>query len=199
MVYGMRIRHCKKCGITFATDRRKVYLCPACSSVAFREHYIKDRICIVCKKTFPGNPSSKYCPACLVDHKREMNRKFKRTGMGRPIGSEDICISCGSKYIVTGSKQKWCKACAASAAKAARRAYDRKYRESNREYIDSYYAAMRVDSKACVVCGRPFGGRGPTVTCSDACAKEQLRIRQKRARANSKEKASTEYDEPHGG
>lgn len=184
----MRFKRCKKCGKNFENTRRGAYLCLECSAASRKEHYIKNRTCLVCGGAFPGPPAARYCPSCRDDHLRELQSKCKRANTTRPIGSKDICIRCGAQYIVTGSSQKWCKSCAAEGRKEAQHAYARAYRAAHKAHIAAYAAAMRVDNKSCVICGRAFGGRGPAVTCSDACAREQLHRRRMKARLK---KAST--------
>lgn len=173
----MRIRCCKRCSKAFETERRSVYVCPECSSTSHRDTIIRDRTCLICGAVFQSTPNAKYCPTCRVEKQRENNVKNKRNGVARPIGSEDICIRCGSRYIVTGSAQKWCKACSAEGHKEVQRAYHSAYRTSHKEQIAAYAALMRENIKYCVVCGKVFGGRGPSVTCSDECAAIQLQRR----------------------
>lgn len=179
----MRIRHCNRCGKSYQSKSREwwVYRCPECSEASHRENYIRPRSCTVCGQVFDGTPAAKYCPSCRADKKRERDAG-SRGRKTRALGSTDICVRCGESYTVTGPNQKRCPACAEAGAKEAKKQHAKGYRQAHKEQIAAYAAAMRQDSKVCVVCGAVFGGRGPAVTCSEACAKEQLRRRKRRAR-----------------
>lgn len=188
----MRIRVCKRCEKHFEVEGRTVNYCPECSETVRREGYIKPRKCKICGVVFQGNPRAEYCAACLPEHRRQMNAKRRRVGTSRPIGSEDICLNCGQRYTVTSGTQKWCKDCAPACRRDANLACWARWRGAHKEAIAAHAREMRADIKACVVCGAAFGGRGPSVTCSDACAGEQLR---RRKRANRKRKEN----DPNGG
>ena len=80
-----------------------------------------------------GYPASKYCPDCRVEAERERNRKYKRNGSARKIGSTDLCEKCGKEYIVTSGLQKYCPECAKEQKRRLQAIYDYKRGEGNVE------------------------------------------------------------------
>lgn len=174
----MRLRNCKRCGTPYETDRPGTYLCPACSVEAKRETVIRDRICRQCGAVFPGGPRAWYCPSCRADRQRDADRRSKRTGPARPLGSTDTCKRCGGEYVVESGRQLYCKRCAEIAVRETVRAHKIEYTAENRDRLNAHKQAMRTDRKVCVVCGSVFDADTPTVTCSPSCAAKLRRQRQ---------------------
>ena len=177
----MRLRNCKRCGKPYQTDRPGTYLCPACHAAAKRESVLKPRTCCQCGAVFSGGPRARYCPDCRAERKRAADRRCRANGPERPIGSVDKCTICGTEYIVRSGLQRYCDGCADSAIKAIDRAAGIAYYADNRDAIKARRAELRKDRKVCVICGAVFDPGSPAVTCSDACAAELRRQRQREA------------------
>lgn len=177
----MRRRACRKCGKEYQTDRPGTYLCPTCSEASRKAAPIRDRVCQECGVTFRGGPRAWYCPTCRTERRREADRRHKKNGATRPIGSTGRCERCGAEYTVNGSRQRYCKDCADIAVKEAIKPHKQKYNAANRERMAEYKRIMRQNRKICAVCGRVFDADTVTVTCSEACAKELQSLRQAEA------------------
>lgn len=172
----MRQHKCNNCGSIFLAEKEGVYLCPKCADESRRKSVLRERVCTRCGTTYMGYPASKYCPDCRIEVERERNRKHKRNGSARKIGSIDLCEKCGKEYIITGGLQKYCPECAKEAVQEKIRARKRKYMESyNRDVRPVIRAERKENGTVCVVCGKTFTTTTPTVTCSPECAKEQKR------------------------
>lgn len=180
----MRRKQCKRCGAVFDCDKEEAYLCPSCSIQAKRESAVRPRTCRQCGTVFDGGPRAWYCPACRAERRRTQNREWKKREPARNLGSIDHCARCGAEYIVEGSLQKYCKACAAEAVAEVTRPKKREYNQAHKDTLYPHKDAMRRYNKVCVVCGKVFDTGKPTVTCSEACAREQHR--RVRARIESK-------------
>lgn len=193
----MRLRNCKRCGKLYETDRPGTYLCPACSAEAKKKTVIRNRVCRQCGVSFPGGPRAWYCPSCRAERRREADKRHKRTGSARLLGSTDTCQRCGKEYIVESGLQKYCKECAVAAVGETVRAHKRAYNADNREALNAHKQAMRQDRKVCVICGKVFDADTATVTCSSACADALKKRRQEEAdfrRGKRKTKPGVKYD-----
>ena len=177
----MRLRKCKRCGKPYETDRPDTYLCPACSVEAKRETVVRDRICRQCSVVFPGGPHAWYCPTCRAERRQEVDRRRKRTGPSRPLGSTDTCKRCGGEYVVEAGRQVYCKRCAEIAVRETVRAHKRRYNAENRDSLNAHKKAMHTDRKVCIICGNVFDADTATVTCSAACAAKLRKQRQEEA------------------
>lgn len=175
----MRLHSCKRCGKEYETDRPGTYLCPACSSAARKSASIRPRTCRQCGASFFGGPRAWYCPACRTERKRAAEKRRKAHGSARPLGSTDLCRRCGKSYVVEGSRQTYCKACADIAVTEAVRRRKREYAQANRDAMNAHKQAMRADRKICVVCGKKFNPKTVSVTCSPECASAHKKINQK--------------------
>lgn len=172
----MRLKKCKRCGLVFETAQQGKYLCDTCNKAAKLNSVYRERLCIDCGTTFLGFPASQRCESCNASHKRELDRE-RRNRAARKIGSVDICIACGSRYIVAGGRQKYCPDCKAEQT-------GKNIREHKRDYQAAYIAdpahaaakqASRRYNKVCVICGAVFDSRTPAVTCSLVCAAQRKR------------------------
>lgn len=171
----MRLIRCKKCGTEFETDRQGKYLCDACALASRRASVFRARTCIDCGTSFMGYPKSKRCSACASEMQRSRYRDYHRNGPKRPLGSTDICQKCGETYIVDGGNQRYCKKCADAAIHENTKASKRSYQANNYQQQKEHRKAMMTDRKVCIICGKAFSDGTPTVTCSEACAKENAR------------------------
>lgn len=193
----MRLRNCKRCGKNYETDRPDTYLCPACSAVAKRETVVRDRICRQCGAVFPGGPRAWYCPTCRAERKRIAERRFRRTGPYRPLGSTDACKRCGGEYVVESGRQAYCKRCAEIAVRETVLAHKRVYTAKNSDSISAHKQAMRTGRNVCLICGNVFDSDTATVTCSASCAAELRRRRQQEAdlrRGKRRSPVGVKYD-----
>lgn len=173
----MRQKICKDCGKIFLCSSCDTCLCSDCHAAAQKAAQFRSLTCSTCGKEFVGAPSSKYCPVCAREAKRQASAKCKHSMTKRPIGSTDICTVCGKPYIVLSGNQRYCKDCSAAATKAAIAAHKKAYAAAHKEEIAARRKAARIDRKVCVICGKTFGGT-PSVTCSPECAKEYKHQRQ---------------------
>lgn len=186
----MRQRICKQCGKIYRTSKPDSTVCPACA-VEIRKDVSRVRTCAMCGKEFAGYPRSKYCAQCKPIAQREADKRRRANGTARPIGSTDLCASCGKPYIVAGSRQRYCPDCAKIVVPQNIKAAKREARAQNANAINAARAERRKDRRICAICGKPFSANTATVTCSQECAAELKRQRQaradvKRGRANPK-------------
>lgn len=200
----MRQHICKNCGKIYLTDKPDSWYCPDCAAESKR-NVLCARVCATCGVEFVGYPRSKYCPQCRAEAQREANRRHKRNGAARPIGSVDICENCGKQYTVNGSRQRYCPDCAKGVVGEKVKQAKRQWAEDHRDEIAGQKAEKRKDRRICAVCGKPFSSPTPTVTCSPECAAEQKRRRQamadvKRGRARPERVLSKlEHTNPRSG
>ena len=140
----MRQHICKNCGKIYLTDKQDSTVCPACAA-EIKKDVLRVKVCAMCGKEFVGYPRSKYCAACRPIAQREANRRHKKNGTARPIGSTDRCENCGKTYVVASSRQRYCPDCAKVVVpqnvKAAKR-------ETRKEHADEINAARAERRKA---------------------------------------------------
>ncbi len=186
----MRTMACKQCGRPFeALGGKDTYLCPDCSTKHFRAASVRDRTCRQCGKVFSGGPRAWYCPDCRRERQREADRRHKKNGTARPIGSTDLCKRCGKEYIVNGARQMYCPECSKIAVPEKTRQQSREYNAAHREALAQNKAESRKGRNICVVCGALFDAKTVTVTCSPECAKVRKRQIQQKAEANRRRKS----------
>lgn len=112
----------------------------------------------------------------------------KRAGQSRPLGSVDYCCRCGADYVVNGSNQRYCPACAPEAIRATDRAQGMDYYRANRESLNpARNARRRKPDRVCAICGAAYTTRGKSKFCSAECRK--IDARQRSARTEEKRKA----------
>lgn len=163
-------RICKYCNAVYSGDPGST-ACPDCVK-KLRATSMGARVCTDCGAAFIGGPSAKYCPSCRRIRKLETDRRHKRNGAKRPLGSTDLCQVCNQPYTVTGGLQKYCPNCAEAAIREKDRQQSRKWNaanttpESRREERQAHTAEL-----VCSVCGRSFRPHSAAITCSAACAK----------------------------
>lgn len=173
----MRQHICKKCGKIYLTDNPDSWYCPDCADES-KHNVMRRKVCATCGVEFMGYPRSKYCQECRIEAQREADRRHKRNGTARPIGSVDICENCGKQYIVNGSRQRYCPDCAKEVVGEKVKQMKRQWAEGLRDTIAEQKAEKRKDRRVCVICGRFISSLKPTVTCSPECAKEYKRRKQ---------------------
>lgn len=168
----MRLKQCTKCGKSFQTDNTFQAMCDECLA-ASKKSTLATRTCRQCGVKFTGGPRAWYCPECRESRVKEQRKQCRKNGPKRPIGSTDKCVVCGAEYIVVGPNQRYCKSCAEEATREAdRKAGIAYYYE--KDYNKTRSTRGRHGTKLCVICGKPFSGRGVSVVCSDEC-KAQLK------------------------
>lgn len=143
-----------------------------------------NRVCRTCSTVFSGGPRAWYCPLCRRERKLVHDREYKRKGPNRPLGTTDMCLSCGKPYVVSNGNQKYCPTCQPKASAAIDRQQSLDYYKSNRNIINPVRNTRRLKATACVVCGKIFPAAGTCRnTCSDVCQKEKRRRIQAKADA----------------
>lgn len=169
----MRLKRCNRCGKEFLAKKEWNYLCPECAMTVKRESVVRIRTCKQCGVEFSGGPRAWYCPECRKEHKRIQDREYKRAGKtSRPIGSTDLCKRCGAPYTVNSGNQMYCPDCREAAIRETVRSHKVEYSRNHQAETHARRAERCRESKVCVVCGKTFGGRGQTITCSDDCARK---------------------------
>lgn len=173
----MRARKCKMCGTIFeGTGAQR--LCPDCRKLAKQATVMRPRTCVTCGTVFEGGPRARYCPACRAERQKEQNHRYKHNGSARPLGSTDICLTCGKPYIVTSGLQRYCPDCAPESVR--QNVLPRKQARARAHLAEniSRKKELAVDSAVCAYCGKTFTPSSPSVTCSPECAREYARISQ---------------------
>lgn len=161
-------RICKYCGARYDGDPSST-ACPTCVA-KLRSSTIRDRVCRTCGVTFPGGPRAWYCPDCRAGRKREADRRHKRSGPSRKIGSTDTCQICGKPYTVASGLQKYCPDCAPDAVRTIDRAQSKAWAA---EHLDPKQRREERQTCTapllCAVCGKPFLPDNASRTCSKVC------------------------------
>lgn len=197
---------CAVCGAPLPPRRRK-YCSDACCNAAQhklptansgkpRKLPFREITCIDCGVKVVRPVKCKRCQACQ-DAKDRANAAIyaarRRAGKTRKMGSIDLCKSCGKPYVVTGSLQRYCKACAETAVheniKAATRALGEKYRADPEKREQITQGKRRVPAKkVCAYCKNEFMGTWSGIYCSESCRKEAHRAYYKEYGAKHAEK-----------
>jgi len=79
---------------------------------------------------------------------------------------------------VSGSLQKYCPECAKEAIRAKVLPRKRAQAAEHRTEFTARKKQLAADSAVCAYCGKLYTPTGPSVTCSEVCAKEYARIAQ---------------------
>ena len=170
-------RACQVCGAPFygATD---CHYCPACARTKKLDTVIKIRSCQDCGVEFYGGPRARRCPDCAYKAQQETNRRHKRIGTKRPLGSIDKCVICGKEYIVVSGRQKYCSdACQRKGVLEWQREHKRGYSKASGQDVKKM-ERRKQRKKICVYCSQTFASNKPTNICSDYCRREQKKLRQ---------------------
>lgn len=174
----MRTKLCKQCRNPFQTEKSEAVLCPTCSEAYFKSASLNDRTCRQCGIVFRGGPRAWYCPDCRLQRRRESDRRHKRTGTSRPLGSTDKCIRCGCDYVVNSARQVYCKSCCDAAVLENVRRQSRQYNADHKDALYAQKYASRRNRNVCIICGSVYDATTPTVTCSPVCAAKLKKLRQ---------------------
>lgn len=164
------VKTCKYCGKEYNGDPGSS-CCPDCAAEQ-RKTSVRLRVCTVCGTTFLGGPAARYCPTCRAQRRRENDRRYKRNGSVRKLGSVDICKVCGGEYVVANGKQKYCPKCAPEAIRALDNAKSREWNAANTTPEGRKRERQEATAPIpCKVCGKPFVPRTAAVTCSPECSR----------------------------
>lgn len=178
----MRTRTCKTCGKQFIVSAgRDQYLCEECARKAKSDSVIRERTCRTCGVSFMGYPRSMYCPSCRAERKKQQKKTYIRNKAKRPLGSTDICVSCGGTYIVNSGRQRYCPECAKVEVIKNIRRHKADYMADNSEKSRELKKDTRGKRYVCPICGKEFEKHTTTVTCSPECAREYRRRKQNEA------------------
>lgn len=199
-------KRCAVCGAPLPPNRRK-YCSAACCKAASRalptansgkprKLPFSEITCIDCGVKVVRPVKCKRCQACQDAKDRADAAVYaarRRTGKTRKMGSIDLCKSCGKPYVVTGSRQRYCKVCAETAVheniKAASRALGEKYRADPEKHEQITQGKRRVAmKKVCAYCKNEFEGTYNGIYCSESCRKEAHRAYYKEYGAKNAEK-----------
>lgn len=191
----MRVRYCKRCCSQFQTDKPDTCLCPACRKKSKQDSVVRSRTCRQCGKAFPGGPRAWYCPECRSIRQKESDARRAKNGTNRPLGSIDRCEICGGEYIVNSARQRYCKNCADEAIRQKVNPHKAEYAKENMTRLKEQQKELRKDRTVCLICGKVFTASTATVTCSDACAAELRKLRQREAdyRAGRRKRPPADY------
>jgi len=184
-------RICKYCGKTYDGDPGGS-CCQACAAKQ-RATTLRPRKCKECSAVFLGGPRAWYCPTCREIRTKDANRRYKRKGARRKLGSTDYCIVCGNPYTVKSGRQKYCPECAPEAVRKIDNAQSREWNAKNT--TPEKRKAERNESAApinCLYCNKLFTPRGPALTCSQECS-EALKKRNMSAWEAAHRKQRNEY------
>lgn len=170
-------RACQVCGKPFygSTD---YYYCPECAKIKRSDTVVKIRVCKDCGVEFFGGPRARRCPDCAYIAQQETNRRHKKSGTKRPLGSIDKCVICGAEYTVVSGRQKYCSdICQRKGVLDWQREHKRGYNKVSGQDIKKQERRKQAQ-KICVYCQRIFTSDKPTNLCSDYCRGEQKKLHQ---------------------
>jgi len=138
-----------------------------------------DRICreASCGRSFKGGPRAYYCPSCRAERQRQQkadNKRKKRLGLVRAIGSTDTCERCSKLYTVNGGNQRFCPECQPiHAAQHDRETSITFYHDNKDRTNPPRNERRRKGMKNCEWCGKEFPDRvGSPKACSEECRKQ---------------------------
>lgn len=169
-------RVCQVCGKPFYGSGDCHY-CPTCAKIQKLDTVVRIRTCQDCGIEFYGGPRAKRCPDCAYKARQETSKRHRKTGTRRPLGSIDKCQWCGTDYVVTSGRQKYCSKCKHDAVLAWQREHKRGYSKKSGQDKKKRDRRNRVQ-KICVYCLRAFTSDTSTNLCSDYCRKEQKKLTQ---------------------
>lgn len=167
-------RVCQECGMSFYGSG-DCYYCPSCAKDKKLDTVVRIRTCQDCGAEFFGGPRARRCPDCAYKARQETNKRHKRDGTKRPLGSTDKCQWCGAEYVVTSGRQKYCPKCKYEATLAWQREHKRGYSKASGQE-DKKKERRKQAKKVCVYCLRTFKSSSPTNVCSDYCRGEQKKL-----------------------
>lgn len=170
-------RVCQVCGKSFYGSGDFHY-CPSCAKVKKLDTVVKIRTCKDCGIAFYGGPRAIRCPECAHEAKKAANRRHKRIGARRSLGSVDKCVVCGEEYTVISGSQKYCSdICQRKGVLARQREHKRGYNKASGQDVKEQ-ERRKQQQKICAYCLRAFKSSNPTNLCSDYCRREQKKLQQ---------------------
>lgn len=170
-------RACQVCGKPFYGSADCHY-CPACAKVKKLDTVVKIRTYQDCGVEFYGGPRARRCPDCAYRAQQETNRRHKKSGTKRPLGSIDKCVICGKEYTVVSGRQKYCSdVCQHKGILEWQREHKRGYGKASGQDIKKQ-ERRKHKQKICVYCLKTFTSDTSTNVCSDHCRKEQKKLNQ---------------------
>lgn len=167
-------RACQVCGKPFDGSKDSHY-CQTCATVKKLDTVVRIRICQDCGVDFPGGPRARRCSDCAHKAQQETNRRHKKIGTKRPLGSIDKCQRCNGEYIVKSGRQKYCLKCQREASLAWQREHKKGYHKASGQNAKKQERREQTE-KICVYCLKPFVSSSSTNVCSDYCRSEQKKI-----------------------
>lgn len=181
MILGAKtLRACQVCGKPFYGSDARFY-CPDCAKAKKLDTVIKIRTCQDCGVEFFGGPRARRCPACARKAKQETDKKAKKRGVRRPLGSIDKCEICGMEYTVTSGRQKYCSEyCQRKGTLEWQKEHKKGYNKKSGQDI-MYHERKKKTKKICAYCLREFSDNTCSNLCSDYCRSEQRKINQCKA------------------
>ena len=190
---GKRTRRaCQVCGKPFYGSVDCHY-CPECAKAQKIDTVIKIRTCQDCGIEFYSGPRAKRCPNCAYKARQETNRRHKKEGTKRLLGSIDTCLICGKAYIVTSGRQKYCSSsdCKRQGVLEWQKEHKRGYNKASGQDTKKQERRKQAQ-KICVYCQRVFTSDTSTNLCSDYCRAEEKKLNQ--CIANIKRGYKRDYD-----
>lgn len=170
-------RACQVCGNPFygSTD---CYYCPECARAKKLDTVVKIRTCHDCGIEFYGGPRARRCPDCAYKAAQETNKRHKKSGTKRPLGSVDKCAICGKEYTVKSGGQKYCSdICMRKGVLEWQREHKKGYNKASGQDVKKMERRKEAQ-KVCTYCLRTFSTDKSTPYCSDYCRTEQAKIYQ---------------------
>lgn len=165
---------CNKCNKIFLGNKNNLY-CSDCVKI-LKSDVTRTRICIDCATAFLGGPRALRCPECRDIARKAAAARYRKKGPSRKIGSIDHCEQCGSPYVVSSGRSKYCsEACQRIAVLAWQRDHKKGYASTSGQNIKKKERKSN-SQKICMYCGKAFSSSSNTKYCSDYCRKEQIRI-----------------------
>lgn len=86
-----------------------------------------------------------------------------------------LCKRCGKEFPASG-EQRYCPDCAPEAVRQKVLPKKRLRSAEHREEIAARKMDLKEGDSICAYCGKPYTSSGPSVTCSEDCAREYKRI-----------------------
>lgn len=178
------LKKCLDCGTAFYGGGPDKLYCDECVKKR-KSNVIRIRICKMCGAEFPGGPRAYYCPICRKDRQKEANRRARaRGGAMRAIGSIDTCEWCGTDYIVTSGRQKFCsEECQKEAMLKWQREHKKGYNNKSGQE-EKKKERRKEKQKICIYCEREFQSNTSTNVCSSYCREHQQQISMYKAERN---------------
>ena len=107
---------------------------------------------------------------------KKTQKKYRKNGFVRKLGSIDKCQLCGAEYTVNSGRKKYCSdECARIAGLQWQREHKKGYEKASGQDVKKQ-ERRNNQKKICVYCGRIFSGRESSNTCSEYCHNKNKQI-----------------------